>query len=87
MGVRKGQRYRHYKGNIYEIMYIAKDSSNLDDIVVYKGLYYHKEYGFGQVWTRTLKEFTSIVELDGGITVPRFALQDSYSSEDFLDKN
>jgi hypothetical protein len=31
--------YRHYKGNLYEVVGFAKHSETLEDMVVYKALY------------------------------------------------
>ncbi|WP_331669476.1 DUF1653 domain-containing protein [Emergencia timonensis] len=32
-------RYRHFKGNEYEVLYIAKHSETLEPMVVYRALY------------------------------------------------
>lgn len=58
--------YRHFKGNEYEVLHLAKDSETLQTLVVYKAL-----YGAGEVWVRPLKMFTETVEKDGKI-LPRF---------------
>lgn len=60
-------KYRHFKGNEYEVICLAKDSENLNDLVVYKAL-----YGDGQVWVRPLKMFLEQVEVNGE-KVNRFA--------------
>ncbi len=39
--------YRHFKGNMYEVVAIAKHSETLDEMVVYKAL-----YGDGGYWVR-----------------------------------
>lgn len=59
MEVKKG-RYRHFKGNEYELLYIAKDSETLEDMVVYKAL-----YGEGGIWVRPLKMWNETVIRDG----------------------
>ena len=59
MEVKKG-RYRHFKGNEYELLYIAKDSETLEDMVVYKEL-----YGEGGIWVRPLKMWNETVIRDG----------------------
>ena len=32
-------KYRHYKGNEYEVVALAKESDTFVDVVVYQGLY------------------------------------------------
>ena len=59
MEMKKG-RYRHFKGNEYELLYIAKDSETLEDMVVYKAL-----YGEGGIWVRPLKMWNETVVRDG----------------------
>ena len=59
MEVKTG-RYRHFKGNEYELLYIAKDSETLEDMVVYKAL-----YGVGGIWVRPLKMWNETVVRDG----------------------
>ena len=59
MEVKTG-RYRHFKGNEYELLYIAKDSETLEDMVVYKSL-----YGEGGIWVRPLKMWNETVIRDG----------------------
>ena len=52
-----GDVVRHFKGNKYEIMHIARDSETMEDVVVYRAL-----YGEGGVWVRPLKMFLSPVD-------------------------
>jgi len=59
-------KYRHYKGNEYEVIGIAKHSETLEELVVYKAL-----YGNYDLWIRPLAMFTEEVEVDGK-KVPRF---------------
>ena len=59
MEVKKG-KYRHFKGNEYELLCIAKDSETLEDMVVYKAL-----YGEGGVWVRPLAMWNETVIRDG----------------------
>ena len=35
-----GKYYRHFKGNIYRVLYIAKHSETLEDIVVYNSNFF-----------------------------------------------
>jgi hypothetical protein len=55
-------KYRHFKGKEYEVLYIAKHSETLEDMVVYKAL-----YGEGGVWVRPLSMWNERVERDGKI--------------------
>ena len=56
----KPGKYRHFKGNEYQVLYNAKDSENLQDMVVYKAL-----YGDGQIWVRPAKMWDETVIRDG----------------------
>ena len=40
-------KYRHYKGNEYEVICIARHSETLEPMVVYRAL-----YGDNEVWVR-----------------------------------
>lgn len=40
-------RYRHCKGNEYEVLFIAKHSETLEPMVIYRAL-----YGEGGIWGR-----------------------------------
>ncbi|ABR49887.1 protein of unknown function DUF1653 [Alkaliphilus metalliredigens QYMF] len=40
-------RYRHFKGNEYEVIALAKHSETLEDVVVYRAL-----YGEKGIWVR-----------------------------------
>ena len=53
-------KYRHFKGNEYEVIAIAKDSETLEELVVYRAL-----YGEGEVWVRNKANFEEIIERDG----------------------
>ncbi len=56
----KPGRYRHFKGNEYEVLYIAKHSETLEPMVVYKAL-----YGDGGVWVRPAEMWNETVTRDG----------------------
>ena len=60
-------RYRHYKGNEYEVVGIARHSETLEEHVVYRAL-----YGDHGLWVRPRTMFEETVEV-GGKKVPRFA--------------
>ena len=53
-------RYRHFKGNDYEVLYIARHSETLAPLVVYRAL-----YGEGGVWVRPAEMWNETVERDG----------------------
>lgn len=59
--------YRHYKGNRYEVIGIAKHSESLEEVVVYRAL-----YGEGGLWVRPKNMFFETIEIHG-IKQPRFA--------------
>jgi hypothetical protein len=59
-------KYRHYKGNLYEVIAFAKHSETLEDMVIYKAL-----YGDGGTWVRPLSMWENPIEIDGKI-VKRF---------------
>ena len=66
MTVKSGERYRHFKGNEYEVVAVGKHSETEEELVVYRAL-----YGMGDVWIRPLKMFTDTVVRDGN-ELPRF---------------
>ena len=53
-------KYRHFKGNEYEVIAIAKNSETLEETVVYRAL-----YGDGGVWVRPASMWNETVERDG----------------------
>jgi hypothetical protein len=63
--------YKHYKGNLYSVVFVGKHSETLEDMVVYKALYNSPEFGNNAVWIRPVSSFTSQVEVNGE-KVPRF---------------
>ena len=58
--------YRHFKGNEYELLFTAKHSETLEEMVVYKAL-----YGDGGVWVRPAHMWEEEV-IHNGQTVKRF---------------
>lgn len=58
--------YRHFKGNEYELLYVAKHSETLEEMAVYRAL-----YGAHGVWVRPAHMWSETVERDGVVT-PRF---------------
>lgn len=61
-----GAKYRHYKGNEYQIICIAKIESDLTDAVVYQDV-----HDAAKIWVRPLAMFMETVEVDG-VQRPRF---------------
>ena len=62
--------YRHFKGNRYEVVGLAKHSETLEPMVVYRAL-----YGEGGLWVRPAAMWKEIVdkpEYHG----PRFVRED-----------
>ena len=53
-------KYRHYKGNEYEVLFVATHSEDLLEMVVYRAL-----YGEGGVWVRPASMWNETIEIDG----------------------
>ena len=58
----KPGRYRHFKGNEYEVIAVAKHSETLEEMVVYRAL-----YGDGGMWVRPASMWNETVERNGKI--------------------
>ncbi len=65
--IHKQGYYKHYKGNYYQVLGVAKHSETLEELVVYQ-----PQYGDFGLWVRPLDMFLEYVEIDGQ-TMPRFA--------------
>ena len=59
--------YRHYKGNDYRVVGLARHSETREVLVLYQAL-----YGERGMWVRPQLMFVETVEV-GGACVPRFA--------------
>lgn len=59
-------KYRHYKGNVYEVLGVIRHSETLENLVLYKAL-----YGNSEVWIRPIFSFWELVHHDD-IWQPRF---------------
>ncbi|MDO8499722.1 MAG: DUF1653 domain-containing protein [bacterium] len=57
--------YRHYKGGLYDAMFVARTEATGEEQVIYKSR--EKRY----IWTRPLAMFMEEVDVDGK-TMPRF---------------
>ena len=53
-------KYRHFKGNEYEVIGTARHSETLEDFVVYRAL-----YGEGGLWVRPFDMSVETIERDG----------------------
>lgn len=62
----KPGKYRHYKGNLYQVEGIAMHSENGEKMVVYRPL-----YGDQSLWVRPLDMFIEEIEVEGK-KQPRF---------------
>lgn len=56
----KPGRYRHFKGNEYRVLYVARHSETMEEMVVYQAL-----YGEGGIWVRPASMWNETVERDG----------------------
>lgn len=53
-------KYRHFKGNEYEVVAVARHSETQEEMVVYKAL-----YGDGGWWVRPASMWNETVEREG----------------------
>ena len=67
-------RYRHYKGQEYEVIGIARHSESEEELVVYRTC-----YGQHDLWVRPKAMFLESVMVEG-IPTPRFAYIDKATS-------
>ena len=58
----KTGRYRHFKGNEYQVLHIAKHSETQEIMVVYQAL-----YGERGIWVRPASMWNETVERNGKI--------------------
>ena len=56
----KPGRYRHFKGNEYEVIGLARHSETQEEMVVYRAL-----YGDFGLWVRPTRMWNETVERDG----------------------
>ena len=66
-----GNYYRHFKGNVYRVLHIARHSETLEEMVVYQAM-----YGERSIWVRPKSMFEEEIERDGrlGRTIERVNL-------------
>lgn len=58
--------YKHFKGNIYQVIGVGKHSETGEELVVYKGLY-DGPHGYGAIWIRPVPMFEETIERDGRV--------------------
>lgn len=51
-----GRLYKHFKGTIHKVLYIARHSETLEELVIYT----HEDDN--EIWARPLEEFLSEVD-------------------------
>ncbi|GAB2896703.1 DUF1653 domain-containing protein [Microbulbifer echini] len=64
--------YRHYKGNLYEVLHTATHSETDEQLVIYRAL-----YGEYVLSARPLSMFTETLD-QNGCTLPRFKLEKAF---------
>jgi hypothetical protein len=57
-----GRKYRHYKGGLYEVLFLSKHTETNEVLVTYKSLH------FGSYYSRPLESWNQKVEMGGIIT-------------------
>jgi len=63
--------YKHFKGDLYYAMILAKDSETLADFVVYIPLYYKNEPNT-RAWIRPVEDFIGFKIKEDGTKIKRF---------------
>lgn len=76
--------FKHFKGNIYEVMGVGKHSETGEELVVYRGLY-DSPHGYGAIWIRPVAMFLETIERDGK-TMRRFAPISTEEAIEILNK-
>lgn len=60
--IQKGKIYRHFKGNLYQVLDIVNDSESNNDVVFQKVVIYKALYGDHKTWARPYDMFASEVD-------------------------
>jgi hypothetical protein len=64
--------YRHYKGNVYRVLHIAKHSETHEDMVVYQDI-----NSPNKIWVRPASMWNDDITVNGE-TVKRFQLLENF---------
>lgn len=68
-------RYRHFKGNEYEVLGLARHSETDEEMVLYRAL-----YGDRGLWVRPVSMWDETVDRDG-YHGPRFTLVEGHGDD------
>ena len=63
-----GDKYKHFKGMVINVIAVGKNTETLEEMVVYRAL-----YGEGGLWVRPASMWNETVERDGKVC-KRFTL-------------
>jgi hypothetical protein len=61
--------YKHFKGQLFLALFLAKHSETEEDMIVYIDLYDNTN---SQVWVRPLNDFMGYKEFEDGTKIKRF---------------
>lgn len=64
--IQPGQIWKHFKGGLYIVIGVARNSETMEDEVIYKDM-----YGLGQLWARPLSMWNEHINR-GAYSGPRF---------------
>lgn len=64
-------KYQHYKWKEYQVIWVARHSETLEELVVYKALYSSLEFGTNALWVRPKAMFEESIIIDWK-SIPRF---------------
>ena len=67
--------YKHYKGNLYEVLAVARHTETEEELVVYNAL-----YGERGTWVRPLAMFCENVEIDG-VSAVKYSTEGIYNQD------
>ena len=60
--------YKHYKGNLYEVIGEVVHSETYEHMILYRTLTGSAEYPAGTFWVRPKEMFLGYLEIDGVMT-------------------